>query len=94
MGWEVSDRLRAAGIAHAIVEGDCLGQVHPAPAGDPHCSAITEANLTAMWRNFAALGHHRLVCTNTVSVLSGSAPCSSGRWVLELTGWWEPGEER
>ncbi|MEU0299289.1 hypothetical protein ABZ252_07425 [Streptomyces sp. NPDC006175] len=72
VGWEISDRLRAAGIAHAILEGDYLGQVHPAPADDPHRSAITEANLTAMWRNFAALGHHRLVYTNTVSVLPGS----------------------
>ncbi|MFE2055897.1 AAA family ATPase [Streptomyces sp. NPDC059446] len=74
VGWEVSDRLRAEGIAHAVVEGDYLGQVHPPPAGDPHCAAITEANLAAMWRNFAALGHHRLVYTNTVSVLPRSAP--------------------
>ncbi|MEE1739360.1 hypothetical protein PUR49_23015 [Streptomyces sp. BE147] len=74
VGWEVSDRLRAAGTAHAIVEGDYLGQVHPAPAGDPHRSALTEANLTAVWHNYAALGHHRLIYTNTVSVLSDSAP--------------------
>lgn len=74
VGWEVSDQLREAGIAHAIVEGDYLGQVHPPPADDPHCAAITEANLAAVWRNYAALGHRRLIYTNTVSVLPGSAP--------------------
>ncbi|MDQ0796314.1 zeta toxin family protein [Streptomyces sp. B1I3] len=74
VGWEVSDRLRATGTAHAIVEGDYLGQVHPAPAGDPHRSSVTEANLTAVWRNYAGLGYRRLIYTNTVSVLSDAAP--------------------
>lgn len=72
-GWEVPDQLREAGIAHAIVEVDYLGQVHPPPADDPHCSAITEADLAAVWRNYVALGHHRLIYTDTVSVLPGSA---------------------
>ncbi|MFD6415198.1 hypothetical protein [Streptomyces sp. NPDC060194] len=69
VGWEVSDRLRGAGVAHAIVEGDFLGQVHPAPDGDPDRARIAERNLTAVWGNFAALGHRRLVYTNTASVL-------------------------
>jgi gluconate kinase len=68
-GWEVSAQLRDAGVGHALVEGDNLDQIHPAPAGDPDRSAITEANLAAMWRNYAALGCRRLVYTNTVSVL-------------------------
>ncbi|KDQ67342.1 hypothetical protein AB0K62_14345 [Streptomyces halstedii] len=74
VGWEISDRLREAAVAHAILEGDYLGQVHPAPPGDPHRSAVTEANLTAVWGTYAALGHRRLVYTNTVSVLPDSAP--------------------
>jgi hypothetical protein len=73
VGWEVSARLRAAGISHAIIDGDFMGQVHPAPEGDPHRSAITERNLTAVWANFAELGYRRLVYTNTASVLPETA---------------------
>lgn len=71
--WEVSARLRAASVAHAIVEGDFMGQVHPAPDGDPGRSKITEQNLTAVWANYARLGYRRLVYTNTVSVLPEEA---------------------
>ncbi|GAB2970223.1 hypothetical protein GCM10023080_037080 [Streptomyces pseudoechinosporeus] len=70
VGWEISDRLRRAEVAHALVEGDLMGQVHPAPEGDPHRAGITERNLTAVWGNFAELGHRRLIYTNTLSVLA------------------------
>ncbi|MFJ9243421.1 hypothetical protein [Streptomyces sp. NPDC101776] len=73
VGREVSARLRAAEVAHAVIDGDFMGQVHPAPAGDPHRTAIGEANLTAVWGNYAALGYRRLVYTNTVSVLDEAA---------------------
>lgn len=73
MGWEISDRLRVAEVAHAIIEGDFMGQVHPAPGGDPHRSGIAERNLTAVWGNYAALGYRRLVYTNTLSVLTETA---------------------
>ncbi|MBZ3901410.1 nucleoside/nucleotide kinase family protein [Streptomyces griseiscabiei] len=73
VGWEISDRLRVAEVPHAVVEGDFMGQVHPAPEGDPHRAAITERNLTAVWGNYAALGHRRLVYTNTLSVLAETA---------------------
>ncbi len=69
VGWEVSARLRAAGVAHAVIDGDFMGQVHPAPEGDPHRAAIGERNLTAVWGNYAELGYRRLVYVNTVSVL-------------------------
>lgn len=69
MAWEVSEQLQAAGVAHCLIEGDLMGQVHPAPAEDPDRSAITERNLSAVWANFAALGYQRLIYTNTVSVL-------------------------
>ncbi|WP_170231851.1 hypothetical protein [Saccharothrix saharensis] len=68
VGWEVSPVLRARGTAHCPVEGDYLDRVHPAPADDPHRTGITERNLASVWANYAALGQHRLVCTNTVSV--------------------------
>ncbi|MFD0169040.1 hypothetical protein ACFVJH_33580, partial [Streptomyces decoyicus] len=73
VGWEVSDQLRAASVPHAIIEGDFMGQVHPAPDGDPHRSQITERNLTAIWANYHQLGYRRLIYTNTVSVLPESA---------------------
>lgn len=69
LGWEISAQLQAAEIGHAYVEGDFLDQLYPAPEQDPSKSAITEANLTAIWRNYAALGCRRLIYTNTVSVL-------------------------
>lgn len=72
VGWEVSARLRAARVAHAVIDGDFMGQVHPAPEGDPHRAAIGERNLTAVWGNYAELGYRRLVYTNTVSVLEES----------------------
>ncbi|MFF9348447.1 hypothetical protein [Streptomyces sp. NPDC014734] len=70
---EVSALLRAARTAHTVLEGDLMGQVHPAPENDPHRAAITERNLTAVWANFAELGYRRLIYTNTVSVLPESA---------------------
>ncbi|MEU9714366.1 hypothetical protein [Streptomyces sp. NPDC047976] len=69
VGWEVSVRLRAARVAHCLVEGDNLDQAHPAPPGDPDRSRLTEANLAALWRNYTALGQRRLIYTNTFSVL-------------------------
>lgn len=69
VGWEVSARLRAAAVPHAIIEGDFMGQVHPAPEGDPLRARISERNLTAVWANFAELGYRRLIYTNTLSVL-------------------------
>lgn len=74
VAWEVSALLDAAGAAHAVVDGDFMGAVRPAPDGDPDRSLITERNLTAVWANYAELGLHRLVYTNTVSVLAGSTP--------------------
>ena len=68
-GWEVSVQLQAAQIAHALVEGDNLDQIFPAPPQDPTRSQITEANLAAVWRNYSALGCRRLIYTNTVSIL-------------------------
>ncbi|MFF9160928.1 hypothetical protein ACF081_11800 [Streptomyces longwoodensis] len=69
VGWEVSALLRAAAVPHAVIEGDFMGQVHPAPEGHPHRAEITERNLTAVWENFARLGYRRLIYTNTASVL-------------------------
>ncbi|MGW2014244.1 hypothetical protein [Streptomyces sp. NPDC001927] len=69
VGWEVSALLRAATVPHCVLEGDYMGQAHPAPEDDPHRVALGERNLTAVWSNFADLGYRRLIYTNTVSVL-------------------------
>lgn len=69
VAWEISAQLEARDVAHCMVEGDTLDQVHPAPPGDPHRTHITERNLAAIWANYAALGQRRLVYCNTVSIL-------------------------
>lgn len=87
-GWEVSAQLRAGRVAHALVEGDNLDQIYPAPEGEPDRSAITEANLAALWRNYAALGCRRLIYTNTVAILDaeliGRAVGGGARFVSVL----------
>ncbi|WP_329446091.1 hypothetical protein [Streptomyces canus] len=69
VAWEVSAALQGRGTAHCLIEGDYMDQIHPAPQGDPHRAAITERNTAAVWSNYAALGQHRLVYSNTVSIL-------------------------
>lgn len=69
VGWEVSAVLQETSTAHCLIEGDFMDQIHPAPVGDPHRSAITERNIAALWSNYAALGQHRLIYTDTVSIL-------------------------
>ncbi|MDR6981266.1 hypothetical protein J2X68_008009 [Streptomyces sp. 3330] len=73
VGWEVSALLRSAAVAHAIIDGDFMGQVHPAPEGDPYRAEITESNLTAVWANFTQRGYRRLIYVNTLSVLPEAA---------------------
>ncbi|MFJ5138669.1 AAA family ATPase [Streptomyces sp. NPDC088707] len=70
VAWEVSAHLRAETVAHCVIEGDFMGQAHPAPEGDPRRRKISERNLTALWSNYAELGYRRLIYTHTVSVLA------------------------
>lgn len=69
VGAEISAQLQIAGIAHCLIEGDNLDQAFPAPPDDPSRTKLTEANLAALWRNYASRGYRRLIYTNTVSVL-------------------------
>jgi len=68
VSFEVSDQLQKADVAHCLVDGDNLDTAYPKPAG-PQGIGLTEANLTALWRNYTAVGQHRLIYVNTVSVL-------------------------
>lgn len=63
------DLLVAADVAHAVIEGDLLDLAHPAPHVAHHAARLAERNLAALWAGYRELGHHRLVFTNTVSVL-------------------------
>lgn len=65
VSYEVSEILRHHDVEHVLVDGDNLDAAHPKPRG----SDLTEANLAALWRNYRALGHQRLIYVNTVSVL-------------------------
>lgn len=65
----VSTRPQELGIAHCHVEGDNLDAAYPKASDGPHGTRLTEANLAALWRNYRAIGHHRLVYVNTASVL-------------------------
>ncbi len=69
VGYEVSDQLQAAGVSHCLIDGDNLSGAYPKAVDDPHGTRLTEANLAALWRNYVAIGHRRLVYVNTVSVL-------------------------
>ncbi|MBA8990889.1 putative kinase [Curtobacterium pusillum] len=63
------DLLVAADVRHAVIEGDLLDLAHPAPHVEYPEAHLAERNLAAMWAAYRELGHHRLVYTNTVSVL-------------------------
>lgn len=54
VGQEVAVLLREADVAHAVIEGDLLDQVHPAPPDDPRRTEITRTNLAALWATYAA----------------------------------------
>lgn len=63
------DLLVAADVRHAVIEGDLLDLAHPAPHVEHPELHLAERNLSAMWAAYRAIGHHRLIYTNTVSVL-------------------------
>lgn len=65
----VHDLLVARDVRHAVVEGDALDLAHPVPWEH----GVAAANLADVWRRYRALGHRRLVYTNTVSVLEVDA---------------------
>ena len=69
VAFALHDLLAADRVRHAVIEGDALDLAWP----EPWEHRLAERNLAAMWSNYRALGHHRLVYTNTVSVLHADA---------------------
>jgi len=60
----VGDRLREAGMPHAVVDLDWLSSCWPAPADDPFQFELQLRNLRAVVSNYA--GVHRLVLAGVV----------------------------
>jgi Mrp family chromosome partitioning ATPase len=56
--FEVSHQLQAANVDHVLVDTDELDRIYPVP---DDLSDVTEQNLAAMWRTFAARGARRLI---------------------------------
>jgi len=56
--FEVSDQLRAANVAHAVIDTDELDRFYPVPED---LSAITERNLAAIWEGYRERGCGRLI---------------------------------
>jgi Mrp family chromosome partitioning ATPase len=56
--FEVSNRLRAVGVDHVLIDTDELDRIYPVP---DDLAAVTRDNLAAMWRTFAARGSRRLI---------------------------------
>jgi molybdopterin-guanine dinucleotide biosynthesis protein len=54
--FEMSNQLKAAGVAHAVVDTDELDRIFPPPADDPHKTLLTRRNLAAVWANLRAAG--------------------------------------
>ncbi len=63
------DLLAEADVRHVVIEGDVLDLAYPPPHIEHPEARLAERNLAAVWANHRGLGHHRLVYTNTVSVL-------------------------
>ena len=65
VAFALHDQLAAGQVRHAVIEGDALDLAWPAPWQH----RLAERNLAAVWMNYRELGYHRLVYTNTMSVL-------------------------
>ncbi|OBC17196.1 hypothetical protein A5784_24655 [Mycobacterium sp. 852013-50091_SCH5140682] len=65
VGFEMHAQLSATDVPHCLIDGDFLDMAHPAPWQHN----LAERNLAAIWANYRELGYHRMIYTNTASVL-------------------------
>lgn len=76
--YEVSLRLAADDVAHALVDCDELDRVYPWPIpGLPPWEPVRR-NLAAVWANYAELGHTRLMLCGVFADLRQEMP-----WIAE-----------
>ena len=66
VGTEVANLLEERGVAHALVDVDCLRWSFPRPEDDPFHTALGLRNLAAVWANYRAAGAVRLVLVDVV----------------------------
>lgn len=67
LAWQVSARLRAAGVAAAYVDIDQLGMCYPEQESDPERHLLKARNLTSVVANFAAHGATCVVVSGVVA---------------------------
>ncbi len=64
----ISEGLHEAGIRHALIDLDWLGQVYPPPVErDPFNESLSLRNLAAVWPNFVGTGIRHAVLAATVT---------------------------
>ncbi len=66
VGTEVSSLLEVGGVAHALIDVDCLRWSSPRSEGDPFHMALGLRNLAAVWANYRSAGAERLVLVDVV----------------------------
>ena len=76
--YEVSRRLSADAMAHAVLDCDELDRIHPWPVPGLPPWEMARRNLAAVWANYADLGHHRLMLTGVFADLRQELP-----WIAE-----------
>jgi adenylylsulfate kinase-like enzyme len=58
----IAERLRMAGMAHAVIDLDDLSMVFPSPG-----RSFARENLRAIWPNYAVIPHLRLVIPSVIA---------------------------
>jgi GrpB-like predicted nucleotidyltransferase (UPF0157 family) len=79
--FEMSRKLTASGTTHAVIDTDELDRVFPQPSETSELVALSARNLKALWENFAALGHRRLILCGVM--LDGAA---AKAWIGTVLG--------
>lgn len=76
--YELARRLAELDLPHALIDSDELDMVHPWPPPGLSPSELSRRNLAALWKNYAELGHSRLVITGVFAELDEELP-----WIAE-----------
>jgi hypothetical protein len=63
---EMSVLLQEAGMPHAIIDVDHLGNAFPPPPEDPWNERLATANVAALWCNFRDRGVRKLVLARAI----------------------------
>ena len=82
------DVLSDEQVSHAVIDLDALGQMWPAPTGDPFNIGVTLGNLRAMAANYLAANVEWLLVSGVVETRSDRDRYMSGphRQILLATG--------